>query len=449
MNNRKLIIFLALLFLPHGVYARKVFNLNTSTYSELLSLKLVDKNKARKIIRYREVNNGFDEVQELELLFDSQYFDTMRRHYRIYNVPEDVWKSGITKNHMDLRAARLEVKTFALNGYAVYITFPDGGNMLVDTGFGTDSGRLVSQLKKEMITSKEGRVMSEFGWKPRIDWLVITNKRQERVGGLKSILENFKVREIVTAFGLEDVEENTAFNDIMMDPDLVGNCMQTNLIANEDIDLKQTISPVKLTAIGPEYAAEGEGASLCLKLAYSDISFLFLSTLSKKIQRKISEDHGDKIEATFLFASDQLSRAMTDRIRPKYTIKSRESSTVITDGYLVFKKEGLVRLPPAFELWNEERLDKGKARRYYKMAMYLFAEGRKKEASSRLLQARDLDSNYLVEKEMELFQESNQYLRSNDFEKTKETLKKVLFINPDNLKAKYMLQRAEEVSDLQ
>ena len=94
----------------------------------------------------------------------------------------------------ELKIQQLSVYALPVEGEVVYLTFPDGGNMLINTGKEEDTDKLVKLLKKEITGDKAGfKVMGFLGRKPRIDWLVITEPRADTTGGLEKILNSFKV----------------------------------------------------------------------------------------------------------------------------------------------------------------------------------------------------------------------------------------------------------------
>ncbi|MFC2091725.1 helix-hairpin-helix domain-containing protein [Elusimicrobiota bacterium] len=422
--------------MPHLLSAKKPVNLNSASYDELVSLLHIDKGMAELIIDYRNTNDGFKTADELDAIIDADLVEYLQSMYNFYAVSQEVWDSGIVSAPGDLKPEVLAIKTFSLDGYAIYMTFPDGGNMLVDTGNINDADKLISLLKREMLVGKESKIMTAFGWKPRIDWLVISHLDNKRIGGMKKVLESFDVKEIITSIGIEEMESNVTFKRILTSG-LVSDSIQTNLVDNDEIDLKQTESPVKMVAIGPEYY--GRDTSLCLKITYKDFSCIILSDLSIGVQNSITNDYDAVLKSDFLY-SGRIENKLMRKIDPDFIVTPNKSNTIITDGYLTFKKTGMVNIPAV----NEETTQREEAQKYFREAMYYFKKNKKREARMKLAMVEELDASYLLNKEDELFSIAKQYLRDNEFDKTKEELDKVVFINPDNEEAKEILKRAKE-----
>jgi len=332
------ILLLIILLIPTSVQCGKPINLNTATMAELLYLSGVNKKRAQSILDYRRKNNGFGDVEELRTIFTDKLVDQLLNSYIIYSVSRDEWESRIANDLNDMYPERLIVKTFGLNGNAAYLSFPDGGNMLIDTGSSKDSKKIIKYLKNEIVEEGNSKLMKLFGWKPRIDWLVITNLQSNRIGGLEKILEKFDVKEIITSLSMEDIEKNREFSKIMSSY-LVADSIQTNLVDNETIDIKQTESLVKLIAIGTEYV--DMGASLCLRLTYEDFSFLFLSDINSDVQEGFVEDYGSLLRSNVVLSS-KLNRPLKNKINAKFSLASSIANTFVTDGTMIYQSEGTV-----------------------------------------------------------------------------------------------------------
>jgi beta-lactamase superfamily II metal-dependent hydrolase len=245
-----------------------------------------------------------------------------------------------------LSVEQLVIKVFPVRGHAVYLTFPDGGNMLIDTGRKNDARKLARLLKKE-ITADEGKfgLMGILGWKPRIDWVVLTGAGADRTGGLEKILTKFRVRKVISYANM-DLKEMIKDKNLelrlrrLVDVILTLNIDHVNLAAKEEVDLEQVVSPVHLIAIDSK-------KNLSLRLKYADFSFVFLSDADKNTQLKIAVNNVNSIKSTVLYTGGSLTQSLKREISPKFSVSNADDITFVTDGkflstvpyeYLIKKK---------------------------------------------------------------------------------------------------------------
>jgi hypothetical protein len=212
-----------------------------------------------------------------------------------------------------LSVEQLVVKVLPVRGHAIYVTFPDGGNMLIDTGGKNDSGKLVRLVKKG-ITSAEGKfgLMSLFGWKPRIDWVILTGS------GVISYAD-MNPKKMVKDKNLEIRLKRLA--DVI----LTLNIDHIKLSTGEKVDLEQVVSPVELIALDSK-------KSLSLRLIYSRFSFVFLSDIDRNTQLKMVNKYGNSIKSTVVYTGKPLAETLKGKIAPKFSIQTKDDVTFITDG---------------------------------------------------------------------------------------------------------------------
>jgi hypothetical protein len=230
-----------------------------------------------------------------------------------------------------LSVEQLVVKVLPVRGHAIYVTFPDGGNMLIDTGGKNDSGKLVRLVKKG-ITSAEGKfgLMSLFGWKPRIDWVILTGSGANRTGGLEKVLKKFNVRRVIS---YADMNPKKMVKDKnleirlkrLADVILTLNIDHIKLSTGEKVDLEQVVSPVELIALDSK-------KSLSLRLIYSRFSFVFLSDIDRNTQLKMVNKYGNSIKSTVVYTGKPLAETLKGKIAPKFSIQTKDDVTFITDG---------------------------------------------------------------------------------------------------------------------
>ncbi|EKQ50899.1 MULTISPECIES: MBL fold metallo-hydrolase [unclassified Clostridium] len=74
------------------------------------------------------------------------------------------------------------------NADCTYIKLPNGEKVLIDTGDFNNSAKVVSFLKEQDLKNDDG--------KPLIDYVILTHPHGDHMGGLITILDNFKVKKV-------------------------------------------------------------------------------------------------------------------------------------------------------------------------------------------------------------------------------------------------------------
>jgi len=226
---------------------------------------------------------------------------------------------------------QLAVKVLPVKGHAVYISLPDGGNILVDTGRKSDARKLMGILKSEITEGeKKFGVMSFLGWKPRLDWIILTGSSPDRIGGLEKLLTRFNVRKVISYAGMDPrnmVNDNSIESRLrrLADVILTLNVDHITLAADEELDLEQVVSPVKMVALNSK-------DNLSLQLTYSDFNFIILSETDGEIQERIAGKYGNAEEGTVLYAYGSVSDVLKNAVKPRFRVKVADDVTFITDG---------------------------------------------------------------------------------------------------------------------
>ncbi len=333
-----------------------------------------------------------------------------------------------TRNLDELRQERLTVKTFPLNGYAIYITFPDGKNMLIDTASPEDRDILIHLLKEE----NKSKI---------IDYIIITKPEKNRTGGLEDILNNFKVREIITALGTEDIKWS---NDLGNLPAL-SNCIQRNLVDNEEL----FISSVKVVALGPRYS-ERE-TNLCLRLSYHNSSFLFVPDISKAVQKKIFSNYSASIRSTVLSKEKSLIKNFEKGVGANFLIRPNKENVIITDGYLFYisgsEETGLKEIEKYYQ-YGISNLSRGNYNEAISELNKAVSFPRKGEEIDRIKKKAQIKLQKAYEKKdgkiNQLWRRAVDYYNQRKYEQAVVFIQKILVIEPADERCLKLMKKAEE-----
>lgn len=321
-----------------GVIAQEMINLNTITWEELIRLPGIGAQKAEAILEYRQKKGGFRHSDELKQFLSEQAIKDLTKFARIYAVPENVWEQQFTKDLSQLYPERMTVRFFPIKGESVYIRLPDGGNILIDTGEKESAGNLVRLLKQEIIGQDlTFQAAIRLGWQPRIDWLILTNITPSRIGGLEEVLKKFRVDQIITGIDLPRLQlEGDALTRTLAT--LLLSQRNWYLLASQKLDLRQTISKVKLIALAPRklLSPVKYNPSLALKVTYLNFSILLPSDIDQETQIWLLGNSPQPLKSTILYEGENLQPDFRKKVSPEVSFQPGEELTIITDGQLIY-----------------------------------------------------------------------------------------------------------------
>lgn len=192
-------------------------------------------------------------------------------------------------------------------GDSILVQFPDGRNMLVDTG-GNDSARIVvDYLKKNGVK--------------KLDFLVGTHPHEDHIGAMDTIVKNIPVGEIFMPM----VTSNTqTFRDVMAAIKKKGLKIAT---AKAGVDiLKNDNLSVKILAPNKNAYEDLNNYSAVLKVKYGEVSFLLTGDAEELSEQEILVGGAD-VEADVLKVGHHGSRSSTSpaflkAVRPLYAVIS-------------------------------------------------------------------------------------------------------------------------------
>jgi len=239
-------------------------------------------------------------------------------NYSLYVDKEKINTIYITSDSAHLDIAQLTIKLLPENDFIAYITLPDGGNIVINTGSPSRVTAVQNFISKEITEmGTEYDLMKLFGWKPRIDWLIITANLFTNTGGLSLISKSFEIKEFMTP-----VQEELPV------PPKANN---TKIGENKKIDLLQVVSPVELNILGLTRAKMSKNC-LILKLSYQKYSFSFLLDLTKEDQEVLLREYPQFIDATVLFSNVPLIQDILQKTTSLFVINKPQGIGFITDG---------------------------------------------------------------------------------------------------------------------
>jgi len=325
---------------------------------------------------------------------------------------------NVTNNINDIGTARLSIRILPITGCSIYITFPDGGNMLINTGNINDS----EEINRILITEigKAGTsysFMKVLGWKPRIDWIIFTSSGQNYAGGLYKILDKIEVKQIIVPKGMNiAVPKET---------------MLVELTENNEIDLMQVISKVKLVTLERIKIQNNAFQYLTLKLTYLNFNIVFLLN---EFSNELLDKYGKSIKNTIIFIDNMSISKVVD---PTIVIPVTEKITFITDG-IKFYLDNITN-----ELRNE--IKKQQINKMYKEAKDNYSKERYKSVLRITEDILAIDSENKPVRILNMLARTNMLYTNKKYDEAKNEVSKLLEIDPDNKEANILLLRIDNI----
>lgn len=192
-------------------------------------------------------------------------------------------------------------------GDSILIKSPNGKTMLIDGGAKSAGDEVVSFIKSKGITS--------------LDYVVATHPDADHIGGLISVLQNFKVGQFIDS---GKVHTTQTYYDLLTLID------QKNIpfkvaSTGDLIGLDNAINTKVLNA--NNNASNNNDASVVIKLVYGSVSFLFTGDAETKTEAEIVSKYGTGLKSTYLKAghhgaNTSSSAAFINAVKPTGTILS-------------------------------------------------------------------------------------------------------------------------------
>lgn len=191
-------------------------------------------------------------------------------------------------------------------GDSIFIQAPNGKTMLVDGGVKGAGETIVQYLREQRVT--------------KLDYVVATHPDADHIGGLISVLNSISVKEFIDS---GKVHTSQTYEEMLR---LINNKnipFTVPKVGNQ-IALDSSLSVDVLSA--DEHATDNNNASIVLRLAYGDISFLLMGDADQSMEKQMLAK-GIDVEATILKAGHHGSNTSSSlqfvkEVRPLATILS-------------------------------------------------------------------------------------------------------------------------------
>ena len=189
---------------------------------------------------------------------------------------------------------RLEVTVLDVGqGDSIFVAFPDGRTMLVDAG-GLPGANYLHGMRPGLDVGED--VVSPFLWSrglKSIDTVVMTHAHEDHLGGMPTVLRNFRVGEVWVGRD----EDTPGYRNVVAEAK-ARNIPMIHRLRGEHFDW----SGVQVSVLWPDSSDPVRALnddSLVLRLEDAADSFLLTGDIERAVERRILAN-GDEIAANFL-----------------------------------------------------------------------------------------------------------------------------------------------------
>jgi len=225
---------------------------------------------------------------------------------------------------------------------AVCFFLADGGEMIIDIGQGTNPKML--QIINENLRPKEVvfNVFPPLGWKPRIDWLIMTSRGNVWDSKILDLINNYTFGSIYFPHrpdtyrtGSDKKVIHAGVSKIMLEIALSRNKI-SSLESVKEIDLAQSNSNIRCEKLELESSplpAMGSQSALCLLLTYRNTKILIASELTDEQQQYVLNNSSAKIKADIIYYTRGVNPCFVNAVGAKWCIS-------VDDAMKTFKLDG-------------------------------------------------------------------------------------------------------------
>ncbi|PIU84066.1 MAG: hypothetical protein COS68_00705 [Elusimicrobia bacterium CG06_land_8_20_14_3_00_38_11] len=365
-----------------------------------------------------------------------------------YAASDAVSKIKITYDSFDLDVAQLSIKVLPVDDYAVYLTFPDGGNMVICLEEEINPEKL-TLIIDNILTEKKKKLglMGVIGWKPRIDWFATAVPLKGGSATLEKMVMKLKIGEVLTPPGVYYS---------------VPGAKERSVSISEEIDLLQVVSPIKMSV---DVVSTDSGKSLAFRISYLNFNFFFTPIMDLASSRAYAQSY-NSAENRIIFSAGTVEEDFIKLFQPIFFLPWMAKSTLITDGHILYISEKIpfyIGQSTALQAGRQteeifpEKTEKkvqtaSEEKRHLLMKGHtLFEEGKYRKAIFYFNKVLNIDVNHSESLEYIRIAKIKMYFSNGykDFtqEKYKESIewfKKVLELEPSHGESMEYIKRAED-----
>ncbi len=166
-------------------------------------------------------------------------------------------------------------------GDSIFIKAPNGKTMLIDGGVKGAGKTVVDYLRTQGVT--------------KLDYVVATHPDADHIGGLIAVLNSISIKEFIDSGKVHTSQTYEEMLALVNDK----NIRYTVPKAGDTVALDPTVKVDVLAS--DENASDNNDASIVLRVAYQNISFLLMGDAGHNIEKQLVQDRVD-VEATILKA---------------------------------------------------------------------------------------------------------------------------------------------------
>ena len=166
-------------------------------------------------------------------------------------------------------------------GDSIFIKAPNGKTMLIDGGVKGAGKTVVDYLRTQGVM--------------KLDYVVATHPDADHIGGLIAVLNSISIKEFIDSGKVHTSQTYEEMLSLVNDK----NIRYTVPKAGDTVALDPTVKVDVLAS--DENASDNNDASIVLRVAYQNISFLLMGDAGHNIEKQLVQD-GVDVEATILKA---------------------------------------------------------------------------------------------------------------------------------------------------
>lgn len=187
---------------------------------------------------------------------------------------------------------------------SIFIEINKDKTMLIDAGLNTSSDKIISYI-------------DNLGYN-KIDYLIATHPHADHIGGMKEIINKYEIGDIY----MPKVVSNTkTYENLLKAIEQKGKKIKTakapfDIINDNDLKI-EIISPVE------DSYEDLNDYSVCIKITYKEVSYLFMGDASKLVEEQINTDvSADIIKVAHHGSNTSSSLEFIKKVNPTYAVIS-------------------------------------------------------------------------------------------------------------------------------